>query len=207
MKKSIEETMFNLQGTWHKDITLSTQIATPPQDTNDQEWFINTLHHQLGCDYSSGGYLENRTKLLIHTYLNGRTAIHLGIDYNVPSATRVYTPWDGEIIKITNDKDTNGGWGGRIDLYNKEYEYYFIIAHLSPITYLTTSLGVLQRQGEFIGLVGDHKENGGWFPHVHLQIVTPREYDTNMEIDGYSDRRPDLWSKYPNPNWINSLFK
>src|SRR5688572_15643106 len=110
-------------------ISLSTNFNIV--DPMEQEKWINKLHTKLGVDYTYGGYLEHRVKMLAGHYhsLMGKDHFwHLGIDYNVPAKTTVHLPFDGELVFSEMDPDYYGGWGGK--LIFKIKDQYVIFGHL-----------------------------------------------------------------------------
>lgn len=152
--------------------------------------WVEALHEKRGCDYSYGGYLEDRKSLWKgHYHKEGHTT-HIGVDFNVPAYTEVYMPFDGELVAAENDPHQNGGWGTRVIF--KVNDLYVIFAHLRPSDF---SLGEYYRKGCTIGSLGTPMNNGGWFPHLHVQCM--KNYD--MGVDGYFQAVDNLKELFPNP--------
>lgn len=201
----------DLDGTWgvvdlNKEAQgIVTKAFNPLLVPSTQANYIKDLHLQKKIDYSYGGYLEDRSTLWSGSYLDSAIAlhgqiIHLGVDFNVPAKSFVHLPYDGKVVFRTHDKDQNGGWGGRVDFYNQQGEFYFILGHLDPKAAMHVLNTTLSR-GTMMGWVGGSKVNGGWFPHLHLQIVSKDEYESffdPMEIDGYGFGER-LNVRYPDP--------
>ncbi|MFA6268594.1 MAG: peptidoglycan DD-metalloendopeptidase family protein [archaeon] len=149
--------------------------------------WVDYLHSTMGVDYSYGGFLEDRSNLWKDTYLKQVNAfIHLGIDYNVPIGTKVCLPIDALVDETITDP-SQGGWGSAIKFKIKKSDIFFIIAHLSPE--LNVKKGEEYKKGEFVGHTGQITENGGWYPHCHVQFFTS-EFDKNYDhtlakMDGY----------------------
>lgn len=170
-------------------------------DPNEQQKLIDEAHQQFNIDFSYGGYLENRAILLRDSYLPPDGMIHLGIDFNVPAGTPIGMPASGRCVFAVHDKDQIGGWGGRVDFCNDDLGVYFILGHLDPMAALHTQ-GVWLGKGITVGFIGNRNVNGGWFPHLHLQVVSKAEYERHsdpMQIDGYGRMSADLRERYPNP--------
>jgi murein DD-endopeptidase MepM/ murein hydrolase activator NlpD len=138
-----------------------------------------------------GGFLENRTHLWNGLYTVGKKEqlVHLGLDINhLPVGQKVASLTDGRIIHILKDFSSQTGWGGRvlIQTFSKP-PLYIMYAHLSENL---PSVGTLVSAGSVIGFIGDPKINGGWFPHLHLQVMTEKymkSYMKNLDhIDGYA---------------------
>lgn len=52
--------------------------------------------------------------------------------------------------------------------------------------------------GQPIAMIGDHTCNGGWFPHLHVQVQ--RKYEPYK--DGYQVYTRELEVEYPNPEEV-----
>lgn len=152
------------------------------------------------CTY--GGLGEDRNALWFGHEQNERSyAVHLGVDFNnlVPG-TPVHSLTDGTVIDVLLDMDAVNGWGGRVIVETRETDQshrYVLYGHLA-LTGLP-SKGSIIRVGARIGAVGAPTENGGWFPHLHLQYMTSEyvrpflETHTLHLLDGYHfDAAPTL---------------
>ncbi len=173
--------------------------CTPEESTR-----LVDLWHQINkVDYSFGGYLEDRSFLFRNKYHAQRgTFIHLGVDYNVPAGTPVTVPCPATVVDRWIDKDQEGGWGGRVVLFLPWSNYYMIYAHLAaeglpmPGDHLGNAWGRTE-----VGLVGAEHENGGWFPHLHIQLVSGdylKSHDVR-EFDGYAKMYDGIERDFPNP--------
>ncbi len=185
-------------------------------DTSEQGKLINEVNRRADADHTWGGYLEDRSFLWRDSYLPKNKMTHLGIDFNVTEGTWVYMPISGEPVFAIHDKDQAGGWGGRIDFWLEEFGLYMILGHLGiEAQSYTPANGArlecpakeqwLQRvvyKGCKLGIVADTPMNGGWFPHLHLQLVSKSEYESHknpMDIDGYGELTLNIRARYPNP--------
>jgi hypothetical protein len=69
------------------------------------------------------------------------------------------------------------------DYENCSYLLYGHLSHDLP------KVGQIFLKGENIAKLGTCKENGGWFPHVHVQCITEhffQKYINDLEkLDGY----------------------
>ncbi len=160
----------------------------------DPEWcrgMMESLHAELGVDFTFGGYMEDRSKLWKGHYHKPDQMMHLGIDYNVPADVPVYTPVGGRVVLLEEDPDQGGGWGSRLILKVNE-NLFVIFAHLYQVHGL---LGRNIGKGEPIGLVAPSDKNGGWYPHLHVQCM--RKYD--RAADGYGANSPQTVHDFPDP--------
>jgi murein DD-endopeptidase MepM/ murein hydrolase activator NlpD len=172
------------------------KLATSPDLPNpalDPEWCgeqLGMLHAYHNVDHSFGGYLEDRSKLWSGHYHKPGEVIHLGIDYNVPVRSLVHLPADGQLVAAELDPDQNGGWGGRSIF--KIGDAWVIFAHMYRLHGL---VGQYWGKGEPIGLVAPAEKNGGWYPHLHVQVMT--KYDRSA--DGYGPMYDGIEKDFPDP--------
>lgn len=163
-------------------------------------------HRALAVDWSFGGYLEDRTFLWRGSYLEQNNSfVHLGVDFNVPAETPVCCPVSGQVIRVDDDRDENGGWGPRVlvSLYPPKAGVALIFAHLGDVE---VSPGLEVRPGTMLGTVGSPPSNGNWFPHLHVQAAT-MDFLTEVlatdiaRLDGYgrASELVDLAKIYPDP--------
>lgn len=149
--------------------------------------WLESLHKEKGADYSYGGFLEDRTHIWRnHPNNSGASLIHLGVDYNVSAGTKVCLPADGKVFHIMKDPTNRRGWGGRI-IFELSNGTYLIYGHLKQD--FIVGLGQECKKGEVVGIIGESKENGNWFPHLHVQIMNRKFIDTHISnlnrVDGY----------------------
>ena len=100
-----------------------------------------------------------------------RRTVHLGLDVFVPSGSIVCAPYDGIVVDVATRPD-DLDYGGVIVLEHRTTDgvpFYTLYGHLSSARF-RHRVGSRVRAGESIGAVGAPDENGGWPPHLHLQI-------------------------------------
>lgn len=155
----------------------------------EQQKWIDEVHSSLDVDYTYGGYLEHRVKMLAGHYNCKDYFWHLGIDYNVPANTLVTLPVDGELVHSEIDPNYRGGWGGK--LIFKINNLFVIFGHLDEIVTEYRKYS----KGEIIARIGNYPVNGNWFPHLHLQCC--KNFDS--KVAGYSSYYEGIESDFPNP--------
>ena len=161
----------DLEAQYRMDFPNCDKLSKSPMlDPQVCKKWIDGIHKKRCIDYSYGGFLENRQSLWKGSYL--KDFIHLGVDLNVPVGTEVKSLCDCKIIDVLEDKDTNGGWGGRIVTTDNGpgMPAILVYAHMAPLHGLFTKDMRLNR-GETIGRVANSDLNGGWYPHLHLQAT------------------------------------
>lgn len=139
-----------------------------------------------------GGFLENRSNLIGFLEESCKDNMtHLGIDINnIEPGTLIKVPCDVEIVHVLKDKTRINGWGGRIIMKMKDNwgnSPYLLYGHLSHDN--LPSLGQTFKKNQIVAKLGDTHENGGWFPHLHVQCITQKFYDEYIDnldlLDGY----------------------
>ena len=45
---------------------------------------------------------------------------------------------------------------------------------------------------DFIARIGPYSENGGWRPHLHLQVISEDYYRANPNFDAYAAENEDI---------------
>jgi len=150
--------------------------------------FIVDIHKKYSLDFSYGGWMEDRTNYLRQSYLEkGSKFIHLGIDINVPTGTEVANDFKAEVVKIGDDFEPNLGWGPHVILKHLSKPVYLIYGHLDKK--ILCSKGDILNENTIFATVGFPPDNGNWFPHVHVQVIS-EEYFSEIKneinnLDGY----------------------
>lgn len=161
----------------------------------------------LETPYGIGKYNEKRINMYKGPLYVDQRDIHIGIDIGAPVGTPIHAFYDGEIFMTT---------------YNSlplDYGYTLITRHILDGVELFVLHGHLSRKsiegkknhqkfskGDVLGWIGDKSENGGWNPHVHIQLS--REKPSKCDMPGVVSE-VDLESalkKYPDPRLILGLL-
>jgi murein DD-endopeptidase MepM/ murein hydrolase activator NlpD len=183
----------------------ATDGPNPLNDPGFCDRWIGGVAVRLGADHCWGGWLEDRAHLWRGHYLPEGCTIHLGIDLNVPAGTTVLAPVSGEVMHAVRCRALGGGWGGwfvlRADAPVGGAEYVLLghLAHkgLPPP-------GARITGGTAVGVIGTPQENGGWYPHLHLQALSGAaweavEHAPDALLDGYGYPDPALSRLFPDP--------
>ncbi len=153
---------------------------------------------KYSVDFTYGGWLENRSFLWKGSYLEKTgNFIHLGVDFNVPSGTKIYANHEMKIVHIENDYPLKHGWGQMLIGYVEKLDICILYGHLSPENSYRKN-GII-KAGEVIGVVGTKSENGFWFPHLHVQVITKEYFDI---VDS-----ANAWEGFDGYGHINDLEK
>jgi murein DD-endopeptidase MepM/ murein hydrolase activator NlpD len=155
--------------------------------------------------YSIGKYDEDRSGLYTQDIFQSKSkesarTIHVGIDFGMPPNSPVYAMMDGQII-AQGALPSDGDYGHVIITAHKieNFQFYILHGHLSAQSIERFQVGDLIKKGDILAEVGNQKENGGWFPHLHLQFsyLKPKGIDLPGVVSA-EDRQIAL-SIYFNP--------
>ena len=165
---------------------------------------FNELKHS-GMKWGVGKYLEERRNILRGSIniINEKRIYHLGLDIIVPYNSVVFCPLDGYVHKL--GKETRkGNYGGYLILKHKikDQTFYSLYGHLKTPHKL--KLGQKIFAGQQLARIGKESDSGGWFCHLHLQIITPEAMNEGYSEWGYiSDKLLTKVEDYfPNPNFL-----
>ena len=101
-----------------------------------------------------------------------RRTVHLGIDVFLPAGTVVHAPLDGTVHSVDVCSE-NLGYGGVLVLRHEtdcQLPFYSLYGHLAHEVVTRHAVGDDVRSGDEIALLGSQTENGGWAPHIHVQL-------------------------------------
>jgi 4-aminobutyrate aminotransferase-like enzyme len=100
--------------------------------------------------------------------------VHLGVDLFVPAGSAVFAPLDG-VVHALNDNAMPQDYGPVVILRHVTDTgegFFTLYGHLARTTLTALRVGQEVTAGERFATVGTQDENGGWAPHVHLQVLT-----------------------------------
>ena len=170
------------------------------------EDIFNELKHS-GKKWGIGKYLEERKNILRGSIniINEKRIYHLGLDIIVPYNSVVFCPLDGYVHKLGKETQ-KGNYGGYLVLKHKIKNeiFYSLYGHLK--TPHKVQLGQAVLAGQELAIIGKESDSGGWFCHLHLQIITQKAMNEGYSEWGYISKKllPIAEEYFPNPN---SLFK
>ena len=158
-------------------------------DERDQRRFQAILEAEMGQAHSWGvaGYLERRDTLLRNCpqMVAEQRFFHLGLDVIVPLGTRLCAPLPAKVAEADYEAG-EGNYGGFVLLEHaaERYEsFYSFYGHLCKST--LPRPGRVMEPGEPFAEIGDFHENGNWFYHTHIQVITRRGFDDGYLSKGY----------------------
>lgn len=185
---------------WFYNLRFLFPYCRPKFLIKAQKLFLNSVRNKYNA-MTYGGFLENRASFIGFLENEKKCMIHLGIDINnIKPGTEIKVPCDVEVFHVMKDNTKINGWGGRVIMKMSQPwngAQYLLYGHLS-LNNLPEE-GQFLKNGDVIGYLGDTHENGGWFPHLHVQCVT--EYFYNLfqdeidKLDGYWFEHLLDWSR------------
>lgn len=177
--------------------------------------YVDSLLKENDCIYGIGGYNEHRTiysRSNVFDASNGNEEprrLHLGIDIWGRAGTPVFAPLDGTVHSFAFN-DRFGDYGATIISQHQlqEMQFHILYGHLSLADLTNLTVGKPVQAGEVIGHFGEPRENGGWPPHLHIQIIKDMQ-GTIGDYPGvcrYSERE-NYVRNCPDPDLILGMMK
>ena len=106
-----------------------------------------------------------------------RRTVHLAVDVFASAGTPMFAPVRGEVF-ISEYRAGHLDYGGVIILRHETPEgdpFFTLYGHLNPEFLDCLSVGQVIEKGEEFCRLGDPSMNGGWAPHVHVQLALTTE--------------------------------
>ena len=117
-----------------------------------------------------GGYLEQRAIYTSEHFTGEIRDRHLGVDIWADAGTPLYAPCD-MIFHSMAYNDAELDYGYTLIYYISELDCYLLLGHLSKFSLEGKEKGLIAKAKSQLGTLGDPTENGGWEPHVHVQLI------------------------------------
>ena len=157
------------------------------RDQQECQHRIDELMAEGKYTWGVSSYLENRKNVLsdCHQMVEEQRFYHLGLDIIVPLATPLYAPL-AATVEISGYEAGEGNYGGNVLLRHEspEFETFFsLYGHLNREK--LPAQGTSLRAGDPFAYIGDFHENGNWFYHTHLQIITRKGLEQGYQSKGY----------------------
>ena len=174
---------------------------------NFQEFNENIFNElkNSGKKWGIGEYLEERKNILRGSIniINEKRIYHLGLDIIVPYNSVVFCPLDGYVHKLGKETQ-KGNYGGYLILKHQvnNQTFYSLYGHLK--TPHKVQLGEKILAGQELALIGKESDSGGWFCHLHLQIITQKAFNKGYSEWGYISEKllPKVGEYFPDPNFL-----
>jgi murein DD-endopeptidase MepM/ murein hydrolase activator NlpD len=148
----------------------------------------------------AGGYGEDRgvysQALFAPEGVEPRT-VHLGLDVFAPAGADVFTPLSGR-VHSSRINDAEGDYGPTIILEHAPapgLKFHTLYGHLSRESLKGLKPGAAFMAGEPIATLGTRRENGGWTPHLHFQVI--------LEIGAAKGDYPGVCRRSEQAHWLS----
>jgi 4-aminobutyrate aminotransferase-like enzyme/Ser/Thr protein kinase RdoA (MazF antagonist) len=194
------------------DLGVSSLLLGADPDAAAPGALARTIHAALeaaGRTVAVGRYREARTFYQAPAFgaapgEEGRT-VHLGLDFFVEPGTPVRAPLDG-VVHLVADNAAPLDYGPLVVLRHEPdagVRFFTLYGHLGDDTLTTLRPGEAIARGQAFARVGAPPSNGGWAPHLHLQVM--------LDLLGLDAAFPgvarasdlDLWTSVsPDPNLL-----
>ncbi|XSS65531.1 aminotransferase class III-fold pyridoxal phosphate-dependent enzyme [Pseudomonas sp. B11] len=172
------------------EMTIASAAQRPAEAT--QWWNEFSAQHKVPLGIGPWG--EERTiytdPAFVSRFIEGqRRIIHLGVDLIMPAGTPLYTPVAGVVRSVEVEHEPLG-YGGLIMLEHSPPDcppFLTLWGHLAHEALARLKPGDRLEAGALVGHMGADTENGGWLPHLHLQMSTDTQLQAS-EFIGVGER-------------------
>ena len=160
-----------------------------------------------GVGISIGRYDEPRLLYVAPAFATGMRStdehrtIHIGLDLFAEAGTPVFAPLAGTVHAFA-DNTAPQDYGPVIVLRHVTddgTEFFTLYGHLSRESLAALKVGQQVRAGDLIATLGAPEVNGGWTPHLHLQIIT--------DLLGLGTDFPGVARPQPAPRLVRALSR
>ncbi len=159
----------------------------------DQEKLQKVLDEKMGSEFRWGlsPYLERRDTLLgdCPQMVVEKRFIHLGLDVIVDLGTPLHAPLDAK-VEDSGYESGEGNYGGYVLLKHESpyfQTFYSFYGHLCKDR--LPAAGNVLSAGEVFAVIGDFHENGNWFYHTHIQVITQKGLQKGYASKGYCSEK------------------
>ena len=154
-------------------------------------------------EFSIGKYDEVRPNMYNADIFAGVRNIHMGVDIGGPIGTLCMAFMDGEVSHFGYNPEPGDYGHVVITKHNiSGTTVWALYGHLDADSVKDKYVGQILNAGDTIARFGAHHENGGWEPHLHLQLslLEPETHDLPGVV-APEDRAQALLD-YPDPRLV-----
>jgi hypothetical protein len=162
-------------------------------DVRDQEKLQRILDDQMGSKYQWGvsPYMEHRNTLLADCpqMVADQRFIHLGLDVIVKVGTHLHAPLHATVVE-SGYESGEGNYGGYVLLKHEGpffKTFYSFYGHLCKDRLPAPDDSF--PAGTIFAEIGDFHENGNWFHHTHIQVITREGLELGYLHKGYCSEK------------------
>ncbi|MBQ70526.1 MAG: hypothetical protein CMA65_03435 [Euryarchaeota archaeon] len=165
--------------------------------------------------FSVGRYNEHRPEMYTTELFEGVRDIHVGLDLGAPVNAPVHA-FDRGVVYDVGVNDEDGSYGPTLITQHHlslpafpggprlegPITFWVLYGHLSLESIRRLKKGQSFVRGEQIAALGAEHENGGWPPHVHVQISLEEPEKCDLPGVVEASQREDALKIYPDPRLI-----
>ncbi|MGB5748214.1 MAG: peptidoglycan DD-metalloendopeptidase family protein [Desulfobacterales bacterium] len=170
------------------DLSINSSLLQG-MDVRDQKELQRVLDEEMGSEYLWGvsPYLERRDTLLgdCPQMVAEQRFIHLGLDVIVGLGTPLHAPLAATVAE-SDYESGEGNYGGYVLLKHESPSFetfYSFYGHLCKDR--LPAAGQRFPAGAAFAEIGDFHENGNWFYHTHIQVITQKGLEQGYVSKGY----------------------
>ena len=159
------------------------------------------------ASWAVGRYGEQRELYQHERFKQPIRDVHLGLDITLEAGTELLVPYTGICHSFANNNGA-GDYGPTVILQHRinTQTFYSLYGHLSEASLEALHPGKLLTIGSHLGHIGSQDENGGWPPHVHVQLITDiGKYRGDFPGVCAHTNKNQWLTRCPNPNWLLKL--
>lgn len=162
-------------------------------------------NRQLKAPFGIGQYNEHRPNMYAgELFERDARTIHMGIDIGGPVGTPIHAPMHGTIA-YQGFNPTPFDYGHVIVTKHQHPDIgtlWILLGHLSRASIEQHCVGQAFEAGAILGFIGDKQENGGWNPHLHIQLsrIDPQTHDMPGVVS--KTNHAQALFDYPDPRLI-----
>ena len=177
------------------DFSVTSGTIGSVDDWRDQRRFSKLVDDELAASHARvgiGRYDEVRAIYTTDLFrIDGNDGpewrtVHIGIDVGAPVGTAIHAPLAGTVHSF-RDNTAPGDYGPTIVLEHAATgdrpAFWTLYGHLNRPSLERIAVGQAVAAGDIIGWLGDVSENGGWWPHVHVQVMCDM-FDNSGDFQG-----------------------
>jgi len=165
------------------DLSVTSPLVSADPSENSERLItarIDAAMREAGVRVAIGRYDEPRLLYSSPLFagaespLDERRTIHLGLDIFCDAGTPVHAPLRGTVHAFAYNP-ASLDYGGVVILQHTTddgTEFFSLYGHLSRASLTEMTVGQVVEHGEPFATLGAPDENGGWTPHLHLQLFT-----------------------------------
>lgn len=129
--------------------------------------------------------------------------IHIGVDIFGPRDTPIHSFYDGVVFsRKYNHLELDYGYTLIIEYDIEGHKLYALYGHLSKASFDNNPPGKIISKGEEFAWMGGVNENGGWTPHLHLQLCTEKPNECDMPGVVSQKDIAAMLEVYPDPRLV-----